>query len=163
MKNRLYEELFKKFGFIYITYGYQTKCDRISRGLLKSPEVDAYIISKSDSIPTLSDTKYIIKQIRRHNRQIHKSNILKGGKLKKNQTRYILFGYRLKDIVKYHGEKYYIAGRRDRGCFNIRPLNYNKSLDISYKNLKFLYEPRRLFMFYEKRNIILIIHKYSIP
>jgi hypothetical protein len=153
MKDRLYEELFKRFGFIYITYGYQTKCDRILRGLPKDLDTDAYIISRSNSIPTLSDTRYVIRQIRRHNRQIHKSNILKGGKLKNNQARYKVFGYRLNDVIKYKGEKYYIGGRRESGQFDIRSLEENKRLGISYKKLTFLYEPRRLFMFNQKRNI----------
>lgn len=155
MKNKLYEELFKRFGFIYVTYGYQTKNDRILKGLPKSPEIDAYVISRQNSIstPTLSDFIYIIKQVRRHNRQIHKFNILKGGKLKKNQTRYKVFGYRLNDVVRYQGEKYYIGGRRERGYFNIRSLEGDRKQDIFYKKLRFMYEARRLFMYTERRNI----------
>ena len=153
MRDRLYKELSKKYGFIYITYGYQTKCDRISKGLSKSIDIDAYVISSGDINPLLSDTRYCINQVRRHNRQIHKSNILKGGKLKKNQADYKVFGYRLNDVVKYQGNRYYIGGRRESGYFNIRSLEGNKKLDISYKKLKFLYEPRRIFMYTERRNI----------
>ena len=153
IRDRLYQELFKIYGFIYITYGYQTKCDRISKGLLKSVDTDAYVISSGDTNPLLSDTRYCISQVRRHNRQIHKSKILKGGKLKKNQADYKVFGYRLNDVVKYQGEKYYIGGRRERGSFNIRSLEGDKRLDISYKKLKFLYEPRRIFMYNQRRNI----------
>ena len=155
MKNRLYEELFRKFGLIYVTYGYQTKCDRISIGLLKSPEIDAYVVSKQDTIPILNDTLYTMRQVRRHNRQLHKSNILKGGRLKKNQADYKVFGYRLNDVVKYQGKKYYIGGRRSSGHFNLRLLEGDKKLDISYKKLTFLYEARRLFIFNQKRDIIL--------
>lgn len=153
MRDRLYKELFKRYGFIYITYGYQTKCDRISKGLLKSIDTDAYVISSGDTNPLLSDTRYCISQVRRHNRQIHKSNILKGGKLKKNQASYKVFGYRLNDVVKYQGNRYYIGGRRERGSFNIRSLEGDKKLDISYKKLEFLYEARRIFMYTERRNI----------
>ena len=153
MKNRLHEELFRKFGFIYVTYGYQTKHDRISKGLPKSPEIDAYVISRQNSAPTLSDTLYIMRQVRRHNRQIHKSNILKGSRLKKNQADYKVFGYRLNDVVKYQGEKYYIGSRRERGYFNIRSFDENKKLDRSYKKLTFLYEARRLFMYIQRRTI----------
>ena len=153
MRDRLYKELFKRYGFIYITYGYQTKCDRISKGLSKSIDTDAYAISSGDTNPLLSDTIYCINQIRRHNRQIHKSNILKGGKLKKNQADYKVFGYRLNDVVKYQGNRYYIGGRRESGYFNIRSLEGDKRLDILYKKLEFLYEPRRIFMYTERRNI----------
>ena len=153
MKNRLYEELFRKFGLIYMTYGYQTKCDRISRGLPKSPETDAYVISRQNSTPTLSDILHVMRQVRRHNRQTHKSKILKGGKLKKNQASYKVFGYRLNDVVKYQGERYYIGGRRERGDFNIRSLEGNRKLDISYKKLRFIYEARRLFMYNQRRNV----------
>ena len=153
MRDRIYKELFKRFGFIYTTYGYQTKINRISRNIPKDYDTDAYIISVSDLGSSLSDTRYVIRQIRRHNRQIHKFNILKGGKLKNNQARYKVFGYRLNDVVKYHGNKYYIGGRRERGSFNIRMLSSNKKLDISYKKLKFLYESRNIFIFIEKRNI----------
>jgi hypothetical protein len=153
MRDRLYKELFKRYGFIYITYSYQTKCDRISKGLLKSIDIDAYVISSGDTNPLLSDTKYCISQIRRHNRQIHKFNILKGGKLKKNQADYKVFGYRLNDVVKYQGNRYYIGGRRSSGYFNIRSLEGDEKLNISYMKLEFLYEPRRIFMYTERRNI----------
>ena len=153
MRDRLYKELFKRYGFIYITYGYQTKCDRISKGLLKSIDIDAYVISSGDTNPLLSDTKYCISQIRRHNRQIHKFNILKGGKLKKNQADYKVFGYRLNDVVKYQGNRYYIGGRRSSGYFNIRSLEGDEKLNISYMKLGFLYEARRIFMYTERRNI----------
>lgn len=153
MRNILYQELFKRYGFIYTTYGYQTKCDRISKGLLKSIDTDAYVISSGDTNPLLSNTRYCISQIRRHNRQIHKSNILKGGKLKKNQAPYRVFGYRLNDVIRYQGNRYYIGGRRSSGNFNIRPLEGDKKLDISYKKLEFLYESRRIFMYNQRRNI----------
>ena len=153
IRDRLYKELFKRYGFIYITYGYQTKCDRISKSLSKNIDTDAYVISSGDTNPLLSDTRYCISQVRRHNRQIHKSNILKGGKLKKNQASYKVFGYRLNDVVKYQGNRYYIGGRRKRGSFNIRSLEGDKKLDISYKKLEFLYEPRRIFMYTKRRNI----------
>ena len=153
MRDRLYKELSKRYGFIYITYGYQTKCDRISKGLLKSIDTDAYVISSGDINPLLSDIRYCINQVRRHNRQIHKSKILKGGKLKKNQANYKVFGYRLNDVVRYQGNRYYIGGRRSSGYFNIRSLEGDEKLNISYKKLEFLYEPRRIFMYTERRNI----------
>jgi hypothetical protein len=78
---------------------------------------------------------------------------LKGGKLKKNQADYKVFGYRLNDVIKYQGNRYYIGGRRSSGNFNIRSLEGDRKLDISYKKLRFMYEARRLFMYNQRRNV----------
>jgi hypothetical protein len=64
-----------------------------------------------------------------------------------------LFGYRLNDAVKYQGERYYIGGRRSSGKFEIRSLKGNKKFNKTFKKLEFLYEPRRIFMYTERRNI----------
>ena len=135
-------------GKIYAMYAKE-----IYSAAKKSTDTDAYVISSGDTNPLLSDTRYCISQIRRHNRQIHKSKILKGGKLKKNQADYKVFGYRLNDVVKYQGNRYYIGGRRESGYFNIRSLEGDKKLDISYKKLRFMYEARRIFMYNQRRNI----------
>jgi hypothetical protein len=91
-----------------------------------------------------------MKQVRRHNRQIHKFKILKGGKLKKNQASYKVCGYRLNDIVRYKGEQYYIGGRRSSGYFDIRTFGGNK-LNTSYKNLKLCRISNRLIMYNKKK------------
>jgi N6-L-threonylcarbamoyladenine synthase len=69
------------------------------------------------------DYWYYIKQVRRHNRQIHKANILKGGKKKLNQAPYLVKGFRLFDKVKYKGEECFIFGRRSSGYFDLRKLD----------------------------------------
>ena len=152
VKNYLYKELLRRYGYVYMTYGFETKSNRISLGLPKESGVNAFVISGNLG-SKVSDNIYQVKQIRRHNRQIHKSKILKGGRLKKNQADYKVFGYRLNDIIMYQGETYYIGGRRGTGHFNIRSLDGTKKLDISYKKLEFLYEARRLFMFNQRRNV----------
>ena len=42
---------------------------------------------------------------RKHNRQIHKCNFIKGGKKKSNQAPYIVKEFRLFDKVKYNNQE----------------------------------------------------------
>ena len=150
MKNELMRQISLRYinEFPLPMFGYTTKYERAKSGLI-SREIysDSFIISGNlKSKP--SDHVYICRQIRRHNRQIHAANILKGGKYKKNQSQYRLYGYRLNDIVEFNGRMYYIKGRRVRGYFDIRPLDerYNK-YEPSYKKLKFKYVSNRLIIF----------------
>ncbi|ONI40390.1 hypothetical protein AN639_00990 [Candidatus Epulonipiscium fishelsonii] len=78
---------------------------------------------------------YVVKQVRKHNRQMHKANIVKGGKKKLNQAPYVVKGFRLFDKVKYDKEECFIFGRMFSGYFDLRKLdgtsihksaNYNK-------------------------------------
>jgi N6-L-threonylcarbamoyladenine synthase len=72
------------------------------------------------------DYYYFIKKVRCHNRQIHKANILKGGKKKLNQAPFEVKRFRLFDKVKYEGEQYFIFARRSSGFFDIRKLDGTK-------------------------------------
>lgn len=76
----------------------------------------------------------------RHNRQIHKFNILKDGRKKRNQAAYLVKGYRLFDKVNYNRKEYFIFGRRASGFFDIRTLSGEKvnKGSISCKKLKLL-------------------------
>ncbi len=60
---------------------------------------------------------------RKHNRQIHKCNFIKGGKKKSNQAPYIVKEFRLFDKVKYNNQECFIFGRRSSGYFDIRLLD----------------------------------------
>jgi len=89
------------------------------------------------------DDWYFIKQVRKHNRQIHKANILKGGKKKFNQAPYLVKGFRLFDKVKYEGKECFIFGRRSSGYFDLRTLNGTKiHASASYRNLQ-LFDTRK--------------------
>jgi N6-L-threonylcarbamoyladenine synthase len=86
----------------------------------------------------LEDWHYI-KQVRNHNRQIHKAKILKGGRRKLNQTSYEVNDFRLFDKVKYNGKECFIFGRRSSGYFDLRRLDggiIHRS--ASYKNLELI-------------------------
>lgn len=117
------------------TYGYLTKNARIKAGLPKEHYVDAFCIAGNIQAERLNYYWYQ-KQVRKHNRQIHKLTINKGGTRKRNQSPYEVFGFRLFDKVKCKGEVGFIFARRLRGSFNVRKLDGTKiSADISYKKL----------------------------
>ena len=139
MRWNLYERLKKKYDNIELTYGYITKNKRISLDLPKEHRIDAYCIAGNLNAK-LSNKYYYYKKVRCHNRQIHKSNKLKGGRLRNNQASYEVKGFRLFDKVEYQGKEYFIFGRRKSGYFDIRNLKgekVNKGA-VSYKKLKYL-------------------------
>ena len=121
------------------TYGYITKYYRELYHIEKSHINDAIMISKNFSaVP--DDTWYVSKAVRRHNRQIHKRKILKGGIRKRNQADHTVCGLRLFDLVAYDKHLYYVFGRRKTGYMDIRTLNgakVNKG-SVSIKRLKYV-------------------------
>ena len=139
MRWAFYKELKKQYPDVSMTYGYITKNIRIKNNLPKEHYIDARCISENPLAKPLG-YYYFQKKVRRHNRQIHKSNILKGGIRKRNQADYLVKGYRLFDKVSYDGKLYFIFGRRNSGFFDIRNLNGEKvnKGSVSYKKLKFL-------------------------
>lgn len=78
MKWRLYEELKSRYDRVFMTFGYITKHNRIKYGIEKSHTSDAFVISKNINAKRI-ERQYLKRLIRRHNRQIHKMKILKGG------------------------------------------------------------------------------------
>ena len=127
------------------TYGYLTKHKRIVAGLPKTHCADAFCIA--GVLDAKRRGEYLFqKQTRRHNRQIHKLTILKGGVRKRHQAPYLVHGFRLFDKVLCKGEVGFIFGRRSSGAFDVRRLNGTKiSAGISYKKLSLL-EKRKTFL-----------------
>ena len=137
MKNRILINLKKNYSSIEIknTFGYITKNTRINNNLPKTHYIDAYCIAGNLQSKRLN-YYYFQKQVRKHNRQIHKLTVNKGGTRKRNQSPYEVFGFRLFDKVKCKGEIGFIFGRRVSGSFDIRKLDGTKiSAGISYKKL----------------------------
>ena len=120
------------------TYGYLTKHKRIVAGLPKTHCADAFCIA--GILDAKRRGEYLFqKQMRRHNRQIHKLTILKGGVHKRHQAPYLVHGFRLFDKVLCKGEVGFIFGRRSSGAFDVRRLDGTKiSAGISYKKLSLL-------------------------
>ena len=145
MRWAVYDKAKQEFENVHLTYGYITKNTRIQNGIVKTHAADARCISGNPTAPPLP-FYYLQKQIRRHNRQIHKAKILKGGKKRANQLPYMVKGFRLFDKVKHNGIECFVYGRRARGSFDIRKIDGTKVNDgISFKKLKFL-EVRKNFL-----------------
>ena len=137
MRWAVYNRAKEEFGNVRLTYGYITKHTRIWNGLEKSHAIDARCIS-GHPLASSSDTLWLMRQRRRHNRQIFKANTLKGGIRKKNQALYLVKGFRLLDKVLYDGLECFIFGRRSSGSFDIRKFDGTRiNAGISYKKLKF--------------------------
>lgn len=134
-----YERLKRLYPNVSMTFGYITKSTRIANGLPKDHYVDARCISGNPKAIPLGYL-YYQKKVRCQNRQIHKANILKGGRKKPNQAPFLVRGFRLFDLVEYQKDMYYIFGRRLRGDFDIRKLNGTKANkgSVNYKHLRLI-------------------------
>lgn len=137
MKWRLYEELKSRYDRVFMTFGYITKHNRIKYGIEKSHTSDAFVISMNINAKRIK-RQYLKRLIRRHNRQIHKMKILKGGKKKNNQAPFEVFGFRLFDKVLYNNKIFFVYGRRKSGSFNIRDFNGENPKDVSRKKFKLI-------------------------
>jgi hypothetical protein len=152
MRWAFYNKLKELYLNVKLTYGYITKNIRIENNLPKEHKIDALCISGNPTVKTL-DNWYYIKKARRHNRQIHKANILKGGKKKLNQAAYLIKGFRLFDKVKYNGQECFIFGRRSTGYFDLRKLDGTaihrsancKDLELISQRKNLLWERRMAF------------------
>ena len=136
MRWAFYTRLKEMYPNVSLTYGYITKHRRINAGIEKSHSTDAYCIAGNLGA-IRSSTVYNQRFVRRHNRQLHKATIGKGGYRKANQAPRYVFGYQLFDKVVCNGREGFVFGRRARGSFDIRTLDGEKlSAGISYKKLR---------------------------
>ena len=121
-----------------ISYGYITKYLRDKYQINKTHHDDAFCIAGNMAATRLG-CFYYQKQVRRHNRQIHKINILKGGRRKDNQAAYEVQGFRLFDKIKYEGQVGFIFARRSTGYFDVRRLDGTRiDASANYKKLRLL-------------------------
>lgn len=93
MKWKLYEELKSRYDNVSMTFGYITKHNRIKYGIEKNHTSDAFVISRNFNAKRI-EYQYLKRLVRRHNRQIHKMKILKGGKKKIGKFQYQGFQWR---------------------------------------------------------------------
>ena len=136
MRWNVYNELKQTLDVpIHLTYGYLTKYKRIRHGLEKSHAVDARCIS-GNAVAAPAGELFHFKQLRRHNRKVMKSNMLKGGRWKRNQALREIKGFRRYDIVTYKNIQCFINSLRTRGYFSIKTFDGKLiSNDNSYKSL----------------------------
>ena len=156
MRWAFYNAIKEKYPNVSLTYGYITKNTRITNKLPKEHRIDALCITGNPIVKKLK-TNYCVKQVRKHNRQIHKANILKGGEKKLNQAPYLVKGFRLFDKVKFEDRECFIFGRRNTGYFDLRILNGTKiNASASVKKLKLL-EVRNSLL-WERRKQVIGVH-----
>ena len=122
-----------------------TKAVREKHDIRKTHTSDARCIARAP-LAAAMDKHYLIKPVRRHNRQMHKAKIYAGGYRKNNQAPKYVFGFRLFDMVDVCGEETgFVFGRRSSGSFDIRHLDGRKiSAGINYKKLQLLAHPGSL-------------------
>ena len=138
---------------VRLTYGYKTKYVRIHAGLEKSHAVDARCISGNPEVKACGDV-CCYRQLRRHNRKVMKSNMLSGGRWKRNQAPREIKGYRRYDVVSFNDKNCYINGLRSRGVFSIRSFDGKLfSNDISYKRLELVRHSGRS-LFHKERGLM---------
>lgn len=104
------------------TYGYITKSLRMEAKLDKSHRNDALCITGKPNAKRVSSF-FLMKQIRKHNRQIHKGKILKKGRKKRSQLPYKVYGFRLFDKVLYNRQECFVCNRRKTGYFGLNTLH----------------------------------------
>ena len=151
MRWAFYDELKTIYTDVSNTYGYITKNTRISQELPKEHNVDAYCIAGKISSKR-TDEYYYQRKVRSHNRQIHKANKIKGGRLKLNQAPYEVKGFRLFDKVRYEGKECFISGRRSTGYFKLITLDGTiVHQSASHKKLT-LIEPKKSYLI-ERRKV----------
>lgn len=135
MRWSFYGRLKETYPDVRMTFGYLTKNTRIHLGLEKEHYNDAYCIAGNLTAVPLKEVVFK-KKVRRHNRQIHKFNISKGGKRKLNQSPYVVKGFRLFDKVTYQGQECFISGRRTTGSFALKTFDWKKVTDsVTYKKI----------------------------
>jgi hypothetical protein len=119
---RIFERAKALFPDVHLTYGYITKHRRIEHKLEKSHMMDARCIS-GYPLACSQDSWYLIKMVRRNNRQLHKATIRKCGRRQRNTAPKYVHGYRLFDCVKYREATCFVFGRRNSGYFDLRTLD----------------------------------------
>lgn len=137
MKWKLFDKLKSLYPNVSMTFGYITKHNRIKHRIEKSHVSDAFVISENFKAKRLG-YHFKMKLTRRHNRQIHKMKMQKGGIKRMNQSPFRVFGFRLFDKVMFYGEKRFIYARRLSASFKIKDIDGENEKNISYKKLKYI-------------------------
>lgn len=158
MRWTLLERLRLLHNDVSMTFGYITKNTRIDNNLEKTHAVDARCISGNPKAKPCKS--WLLKKVRRHNRQIHKYTINKGGTRKLNQSPYEVKGFRLFDKVRVNDTVGFITGRRLTGSFAVKTLEGTKiSEGISFKKLELI--SKRKNILWEVRGSVSLLSQNS--
>lgn len=124
------------YSNVHLTYGYITKNTRIKNNIVKTHTADAYCISGNVKAKRL-DYEYLRKQVRKHNRKLHREATAKGGVRRNAQAGYLVRGVCLNDTVLANGQQWFIRGLRRKGSFVLKHLDGTK-LEITPLKIQFL-------------------------
>ena len=131
-----YNRLKAVYPNVHLTYGYITKNTRIKNNIAKTHTADAYCIAGNIKAKRL-DYGYFRKQVRRHNRKLHRESPAKGGVRRNAQTGHMVRGFCLNDTVLAKGQQWFVRGRRQKGGFILKHLDGTK-LEIIPSKIQFL-------------------------
>lgn len=131
-----YNRLKALYSNVHLTYGYITKNTRIKNNIAKTHTADAYCIAGNIKAKRL-DYEYFRKQVRRHNRKLHREVPAKGGVRRNAQAGHMVKRFCLNDTVLAKGQQWFINGRRQEGGFALKRLDGTK-LEIVPSKIKFL-------------------------
>lgn len=136
MRWYFYNRLKALYSNVHLTYGYITKNTRIKNNIAKTHTADAYCIAGNVKAKRLN-YEYLRKQVRRHNRKLHREVPAKGGIRRNAQTGHTVKGFCLNDTVLAKGQQWFIYSRRQKGSFVLRHLDGIK-LEIAPSKIQFL-------------------------
>lgn len=142
---KLFNILKELYNNVQYTYGYLTKCKRIELNLQKTHYNDAFCIDDDfNHNQKRNNIIYKCKFVRKQNRSLFKSNLLKGGKLKRNTIKQINNFNRF-DKVEYSKQECFVHGLRTSGYFELRDIYNNKvHTSVNNKKLKLLEKAKTL-------------------
>lgn len=136
MRWAFYNKLKELYSGVHLTYGYITKNTRIKNNIAKTHTADAYCIAGNIKAKRL-DYEYFRKQVRRHNRKLHREVPAKGGIRRNAQTGHTVRGFCLNDTVLAKGQQWFVGSRRQKGSFTLKHLDGTK-LEITPSKIQFL-------------------------
>jgi hypothetical protein len=136
MRWAFYNKLKEQYPDVHLTYGYITKNTRIKNGITKTHSADAYCIAGNINAERLN-YEYLRKQIRRHNRKLHREVPAKGGVRKRAQAGHIVRGFCLNDTVFYQKQCWFVRGMRVKGSFVLKHLDGTKA-EVAPSKITFL-------------------------
>ena len=131
-----YNRLKTLYSNVHLTYGYITKNIRIKNKIVKIHTSDAYCIAGNTKSKRLG-YEYLRKQVRRHNRKLHREVSAKGGIRRNAQAGHMVKGFCLNDTVLAKGQQWFIRSRRKKGGFVLKHLDGTK-LEITSSKIQFL-------------------------
>ncbi len=136
MRWTFYNRLKALYQDVKLTYGYITKNTRIRNGIVKTHTADAYCIAGNINAKRLG-YEYLRKQIRRHNRKLHREVPAKGNIRRVAQAGHFVKRFCLNDTVLAKGQQWFVRTKRQKSSFVLKRLD-GAELEIMPSKITFL-------------------------